>query len=304
MGLRQTGSRSGVNEPEIGFWILAMPLLASLFLLGMPHGAIDHLFYFKGRGRKLRWKAVSIFCALYLLVAIVMTGFWLLFPVLSCLGLLLLTWFHWGDGDRIYERLGGGNAGGWFQALRGGIPMVLPLVLYPGQVSEVLDGALSVTGDVLPDSIGGLLQHPATRWASLGLMAALWGLEEIRESRIRETGRIRAETAGLFVWFLLVPPLWSIGFYFMFWHARRHIICMARQTGPPLQTGNRVHWSTFTLWAAPFTAVGVLMVTGFALWTGPLETSASPMRWVGSYLLVLWALTWPHAVTTRIVFEP
>lgn len=283
------------------FWI-ALPFLVSLVFLGMPHGAIDHILYFSNRDQSLTTRRLLGFISVYLGLAVVMAMVWLLFPVLSCFALLLLTWAHWGEEEWFYESWKSGEVGILYGLVRGSYPMLLPLVAAPGHYLEVLQGALSLSGDIVPESINALLLSPY--FAGLILCLVVSGsLIERWSSRRSPRWRIQTtETIFLYCLFIFLPPLFSIGLYFMFWHSLRHIQLMGKHIGEPLMISGNIRWSIFYKWALPFSLAGIFFVFGWALWNRGFLVNLP--EFIGSYLVILWALTWPHALLTHRIFYP
>ena len=76
------------------------PLICLLLILiiGVSHGSLDHL-----KGKKLlkilKINNISIFYFSYLILAISITIFWILFPSLSLLVFLIVASFHFGKED-------------------------------------------------------------------------------------------------------------------------------------------------------------------------------------------------------------
>jgi Brp/Blh family beta-carotene 15,15'-monooxygenase len=271
--------------------------LASLVLLGMPHGALDHLVWFKGSGRRFGIAALLCFCGVYLSIGIVAVGLWWLAPVWCAGGLILLTWFHWGDGDRMHEAAGEGLAGWLFLAWRGSLPMLVPLLLHPHDYAAVLHGAVLVVDPAAPGL--GLLDvvvGAEFRSGVAGVLLVLGGVYWWRAGRFQSAARrLALEDLLLIGGFLVLPPLVSIGLYFMLWHSWRHIQLLALALGQPVaRVGGGVNWSSFYLRAAPFTLAGISFVVGLALLAGPRLGDVNLL--VGVYLIVLWGLTWPHAI--------
>lgn len=282
--------------PESSLWT-GWVFLASLVLLGMPHGALDHLVWFKGTGRRFGIAALLCFCGVYVSIVILAIGIWCFAPFWSAVGLILLTWFHWGDGDRMYEQAGGGGKGWLFLAWRGSLPMLVPLLNHPGDYVDVLQGAIRV---IDPSAAGlGLLDiagDPMFRFGVAVLLMVLGGVFWWCVGRFRQGARrLVLEDLLLIGGFLLLPPLASIGLYFIFWHSWRHIHLLATALGRPVaQEGGGVNWTSFYLRATPFTLAGIGFVVGLALFAGPRLGDVNLL--VGVYLIVLWGLTWPHAV--------
>ena len=287
-------------------WIVnnwpSLIFLGTLLVLGMPHGAIDHYLYFSARKRLITPKALMRFAGVYLLAAVVMTGFWLLFPGAAIWGLVLLTWFHWGDSDWIYEKNRGHKVPLVFGIWRGSLPMLVPLIGNSVAYLEVLATGVQV---VNPEaSLAGCeLFQSGFFLPLLGVFLIILGIINwslILRSPLMRKGSLRllAEDLSLLLLFLLLPPLASVGLYFAFWHSSRHIRLSARIIGPPLEKEFKgVNWGRFYCMAFPFTAAGIILMVLLAWVILGLRGAVSTL--LGSYLITLWALTWPHAWVVR-----
>ncbi|MEM6337239.1 MAG: Brp/Blh family beta-carotene 15,15'-dioxygenase, partial [Bacteroidota bacterium] len=88
-------------------WVEYTPLVLSLVLFGMPHGALDHMVPLWMDRRRPRVGWLLGFGLAYLAVSGLYLGLWLVVPVLSAGSFIALTLYHWGQGD-LYTLLGAG----------------------------------------------------------------------------------------------------------------------------------------------------------------------------------------------------
>lgn len=281
--------------------LLAIPFLASMIVLGLPHGAVDHHVFAWLTQRPLTPPSLTAFILIYLGLAGAFLLLWTAAPLACALGFLGLTAFHWGDGDMAYERLRA-PAAPPFAIWRGTAPMALPFVLHPDAYIQVLNAAVAstpgpATAPIRPATTPDWLP-PLTLAGCLLLLAASHLVSMRPETRRRRL----AEDALLTSTLLLLPPILSIGLYFIFWHSLRHIRLLARTLDAPIRNPDgSVRWTAFLRMAAPFTA-GALVLLGLIVPT----RMTSPHAWeslVGTYLILLWSLTWPHTILCRAVFS-
>jgi len=282
-------------------WARYVPLAASLLVFGLPHGAVDHLAPARAAGERptLRW--LSAVGVAYLILGGAYTAVWVVAPAVSAVFFVGLTWFHWGQGD-LYalEAFGGSHLGGRplrvaTIVVRGGLPMLVPLLGFPERYRAVIDAWVALFG-------GGVeaawVTTPDVRLAlgagfaavTIGTLLAGW-----RRGGGREWRRDAAETGLLWAFFLLVPPLFAIGVYFCVWHSLRHIARLAGidpaaraafeergALGALLRTGRD---------AAPLTAVSVAMIGSVVLVVG-VDTGLQTLT--ALYLVFIAVLTLPH----------
>ena len=78
-------------------------LAASVLIIGMPHGALDHKIYFKALHKEETVKTQIVFYAGYLLVVAVYAWLWYVQPFIGFVLFMLFTLYHFGQSDT--ERL-------------------------------------------------------------------------------------------------------------------------------------------------------------------------------------------------------
>ncbi|MEM6821339.1 MAG: Brp/Blh family beta-carotene 15,15'-dioxygenase [Verrucomicrobiota bacterium] len=280
-------------------WSVGLFLL-SLILLGMPHGALDHLVYFRLKDQSITLPSLGLFIIIYLLLGSTLVLFWMTVPLVAVGGLILLTWAHWGDGDTTYERHLGNSVPSTFLYWRGALPMIVPLFTNPDHYAQVLSGAVRIAGG--SESFVFLQDTRVTMGVFIGLVVlgiAHW-INVLKSSEIYPVASWFRQDIGLIALFMLLPPLASIGVYFMFWHSLRHIRVMSELLGKPIKRRDAsISWLAFYRAAAPFTMLGIMFVVGQYVWA--LQWTSDMLSMVGSYLCILWGLTGPHAVICYMI---
>ncbi|NNF56928.1 MAG: beta-carotene 15,15'-dioxygenase, Brp/Blh family [Rhodothermaceae bacterium] len=274
------------------------PWLASIVVLGLPHGAVDPWVPFRMRGQSLTAGRLTVFCTLYLAVASLVMGLWWLAPVAAAIGFILLTWAHWGQGDVFVLRALGwdGHLGSRVHlalagVVRGALPMLVPLAAQPEAYAEVLRGLVALfepdQAQVVAAAASGAAGRVTVGLALLIGGYAVWSARSAQQRGAWRTfGLDLGETAALLVFFAVLPPLWSVGIYFCLWHALRHLARLepAVAAGRPLRLGAM---------AVPATvgALALFVLLGWMLVREP-GTSA----WLAVYLVGIAALTVPHVL--------
>jgi len=281
------------------------PLAASVLLLGLPHGAVDHLALPRANGRRADARSLARVGVLYLLLGGAYAVLWLVAPVVAAGLFILLTWGHWGQGD-LYplvallgaDHLRSRRGRALAVAVRGGVPMVVPLLAYPGWYRRVV---AAMAGAVGASSVPAWPFAPGTRLAlgigfgGLTVLALAAGYRRRGPSRgwLIDAG----ETALLWAYFWTVPPLLSVGLYFCLWHSLRHVGRLAAldpdgaaalASGRPGRALGLVGRD-----AAPLTGLAIALLAG---WYAVLATSATPLASLGLYLAFIAVLTLPHTV--------
>jgi Brp/Blh family beta-carotene 15,15'-monooxygenase len=289
------------------------PLVASVLLFGLPHGAVDHLAVARVRRRRPDLRAVARVVALYVAVGGAYAVGWFLAPAAAFALFILVTWFHWGQGD-LYGLVALADADYLrtrtqrlaVVVVRGGLPMLVPLLAFPEWYRRV---ATTLVGRFAPEAVAAL--SPAFRPdVRLGLALAYGALVVATlaagYARATDIGVWRldaAETLGLVAYFALVPPVLAIGVYFCLWHSLRHIarlLLVDDAATTALGDGDSTAaFARFARDAAPLTLVSLALLGGLALLVpNPPETVP---EWVGLYLVFIAVVTLPHVVVVTIM---
>jgi len=315
------GGAIGLSLPT---WARYLPLGLSVVLFGLPHGAVDHLVPSRlgtesplpVEGTRQSAAAVGV---LYLVLGGGYAVGWLTVPRLAALAFIALTWFHWGQGDvwLLRDLLGADHlrsrAVRWGTLLvRGGLPMLVPLLAFPDRYRAVLSAWVGLFGVALE-----LPRLFALRTrVILGAGFALLSLGTLVAGRMvaddSSTGRRRwridaAEVGLLWAYFALVPPLVAVGLYFTCWHALRHIarlLLLAPDRTPPESP------TAFTVWlwgagrrfareAAPLTLLSLVLLVGFGL-VVPADVETVP-EYAALYLVFVAVVTLPHVVVVTLM---
>ncbi|MFD1598026.1 Brp/Blh family beta-carotene 15,15'-dioxygenase [Halobellus rarus] len=256
-------------------WLRYGPLAVSLAVFGLPHGAVDHLAPARAAGRRPTAASILAVGVLYLVLGSAYGLLWWALPVASAALFVALTWFHWGQGD-VYalDAIGASHLDGrgvrvGTLLVRGGLPMLVPLLAHPAEYRVVVGAWVALFGSELDAA---WLLSPTVR-GTLGGGFALLTVATLLAGRRRSGGRVwyldAGETALLWGFFLLVPPLFAVGVYFCVWHSLRHIARLiavdptARTTFAergPVPALMRVGRD-----ALPLTAVAVLLLLAIAV---------------------------------------
>jgi len=291
--------------PAVPPWLRYLPLAASLLLFGLPHGAVDHLAPTRAAGRPTTWRSMAVVGVGYLLLGGAYAALWLAAPVASAALFVALTWLHWGQGD-LYAldalgstHLDGAGVRAGTVLVRGGLPMLVPLLRYPERYRAVVDAWVALFGRELDAA---WLVASDVRLI-LGLSFAALTLTTLAAGYCAGDAGWRldaAETLLLWAYFLVVPPLVAVGVYFCVWHSLRHIgRLMAVDDGARVVFAQRGTFAALLRTgrdAAPLTAVSVVGLVGVGVVVG---VDTDPQVLVALYLVFIAVLTLPHvAVVT------
>lgn len=265
----------------------AAPLIAAVgIVIGIPHGAVDHLV---PGWASLRWSTpgrMVIVLAVYVAVAVAATVSLLLAPDLSFAVFLVVSAVHFGwaettfAAERRNDRARPLRHGWWEGVAHGCVVVVLPLWSAAG-------------GAVLHPLVPGLVrQVDRIPVSSAVLGVALVSAITVTGMLVRRRGIEAVELVTLLLLFLLAPPLAAFGVYFGLWHATRHTRRLMDQLAP-----DRPVFAQFGAFArsAAVPTAAALSVLGLLWWSRADSTV------VVTGVTVLLALTFPHVVVVAVL---
>ena len=299
---------------EISGWLRYAPFALSLILFGLPHGAVDHLVpgrLYRGKASLYSIVGVSV---LYLALVTLYLMVWFVSPGAAFVFFIVLTWFHWGQGDLYFMAALGRDVATeppGLKALtvfvRGGMPMLVPLLAFPEAYRPV---AFNVVG---------LFRGDATKlaWAfsptfrlvagvcfALVVLAVLFKGYRLSGLKGRSVWRLEVvEVMLLAVYFAVVPPILALGLYFCLWHSPRHVarlMLLNRASAAALVKGSiGAALGAFVRDAAPLTFAALALLVGlYFIAPGPIEGAGGLLA---VYLVLISTLTLPHVAIVSLM---
>ena len=290
-----------------------LPLVASAAVLGLPHGAVDHLTPARARDRRATLRDMGAVGLLYAVVGGLYAVLWFLLPAAAFVLFILVTWLHWGQGEvhalgavAAVDHLRTPAQRGLTALARGTLPMLVPLVAFPGEYRFVAEALIGLFGGSL-----GALTAAFTATGRL-VVAALVGILLVSTLAV---GYLRADhgagaspsrgwlldagEVGLLVaFFALVEPILAIGLYFTCWHALRHVgrlLALDPEARDALAANNLgVALARFTRDATPLTLASLALLGVLAVLVPASPAGLAEL--VGLYLVLIAALTAPHVL--------
>ena len=193
----------------------AWPWLVSLVFVGLPHGAADLAV----ARRRLDSRELARAAAAYLAILVATLAAFIAAPAVVLAAFAILSVWHFG-------------------VARGGFAIGIPLALRPDATARVASEVAAV--------VGGHAAFPsaAIRWLGIAILAAAVAAaaREVTRSFHRDgwraaTGAL-AETAVIALLAATTDPLFSVGVFFLCWHAWREIPHLAAEidASAPLDT--------------------------------------------------------------------
>jgi len=290
-----------------------LPLILSFLVLGLPHGAVDHLLIPKSSNKSLSAKWLTIVSLSYLFLGALYLIAWYLNALISFIFFIIITWFHWGEGELyiIRELFVDFEISRLQKALeiivRGGAPMILPLVAFPEHYRFVAESLISIfsspglflSAEVFFEDFLRLLLLIIYLSVSSILLLIIYSKSNSDFAWMSSL----AEISILLVFFLTVPPILAVGLYFCFWHALRHAFrysMLDENSFRCLEKGNIFPAvKSFSYDAAPLT-LGALLIL-LSLYLIVPKPPARLEEHIGLYLVLISILTLPHIFFTLLI---
>lgn len=271
---------------------LSIQLVIALvaLLVGIPHGAIDHLISIP----RSETKRFYLYIAIYVLIAVLAGWAIAVWNVVGFQLVVLMSALHFGYGDAAYlnEKRDSQERDRYsfpienLYALPAGfLPVVLPLT-----DSRTVD-ALNRINPALDGWLGSLTDPIRSATIAVAIFAFLTFLVTRKFS-------LAIDIALLGVLAVFAPPLIAFATYFGFWHALRHTARLVPKLESASTLAQRGDWKR-AIWGAIYPGLyavaGTIALAVILMATNPDEIS-STLLW--STLLIIWALTVPHMMTT------
>ena len=254
-------------SPDVYRVVQAVVLSVGLLVVGIPHGAIDHLL----ESRRLKTRVNPAFVLRYLGAGLALLAVWMIVPTVALVLFIAYSAWHFGQGDVVHWKLAAHRTAKswlWGTALLGCVLL--------GHADESVV-VIRTLGVALPQPDG----EVAVRVAYLLAAAALvWGLFERRAAIV-----LSALTLALTIH---LPLLGAFGVYFI----GQHSINGWMQLRSGFSTGDR----RLYLSALPFTlgAIALFAVGLAGLYLGWF--SAFSQDAVAAFFVFLSCISFPHVL--------
>ena len=298
--------------------VLFAPFMASFVLLGLPHGAVDHRVLQRMSLFGLRrWPLAGLIVAYVGLAALYLLLWWVA-PLPAFALFIGLTWFHWGQGDLHALRAVHGvrhlDTRG-LQVLtvvvRGGLPMLVPLLAFPTIYYDVAGWTMGVVDPAAAAALDALLavEVRAALGAAFSLLTVVYLIASWRAAGPagRRVWASDAFEVGLLAaFFALVHPILAVGLYFCLWHSARHVARLlladpATTSARPARPARSLAAALgrFARQAAP-TTIAALALLGCLYALVPATPTTLP-ELLGLYLVLIAVLTLPHVAVVCLM---
>ncbi len=279
-------------------------LVSVVAVLGVPHGALDHLAGAHLFRPHLGASWLPIFLAAYVAVCGLVIAFWIRFPLAGLLGFLAVAVIHFGSEDtedsappsarRAADDSSTSVARTMEIVARGGLPIIAPCAAHPEEVGRIFDllGLLGTSpgGETLARMIGA--SWPVLLLA-LAPAAGAAARDALRRGSWQPLHRF-VEIPVLAAALVMLPTLVGFVVYFVGWHSVRHTLTWVVRLEP---SNPKRGFMRFARLALPLTAATAMLgALAWLLLPGAIDERALQVVFVG-----LAALTIPHVLLEVLV---
>lgn len=272
--------------------VAPVPWVASLVFVGLPHGAADFTV------SRTAWRGVS-FAVVWLCYLAAMAAVGCCFvaaPAVTLALFAIASCWHFGVAHLDTGGPCRHRSQRPIRALaRGCAVLAVPLLAWPAATAAAAGELASFA--VGPDAAGALFPRRAvmTVGACLAVIGGIALLTEVLSERSRVGGprllhRLLVEVAAIIALGWCADPLFSVGLYFLVWHAWRQMEPLAESLNAPrfcslsnLWTGlTRVHIAALPLLLPALSAIGI----AWWAWAPEHTLRSLAITSIGAYLIV------------------
>jgi Brp/Blh family beta-carotene 15,15'-monooxygenase len=267
-------------------WQISLAVIA--LIIGIPHGALDHLVTLpKDKPAKM-----ALFVIIYVLIAVAAVWAILRWNVLGFQLVVIMSAAHFGIGDAAFiaesERLNNGVS----KSLTDRLIYALPAGLLPVYVPLTSDLTNSALAEVNPQ----LINWAGSNSNLIHLLVLLIAASSLFILVLKRDDKSAMDLALLAALSILTPPLVAFAIYFGLWHALRHTARLTLNLSKSeIAYQNNEPKRAFINAVIPGipALIGTFIVAAVLAATNP---DNSRLLW--SILVVIWALTVPHMMVT------
>lgn len=301
MNLKQIYIQSAIGVGVIAF-NLAFPDFAEktrylllglvILLIGMPHGALDHII----DGKINDWNPYTFnkwFYGWYLSAVAVYSVLWVFFPMFSFLAFLLITVYHFGQADA--ERF---PFRGWrYHAVHYSRGFTVVGLIVFGDLTYASAVMEAVTSVPVEEVISRYADPDLLRWIIAAAYPVTYGV--VSMSSALQSNRILAYSTDALVvpaLFLFADPVWAFSIYFGLWHSYNHTQVMLGFLADRGEKHNFVWFFKQSFIFSMLSYLGILYVYNI------LNAFGNEELMVSLLFVVIAVLTLPHMLVVEKLY--
>jgi len=281
----------GDGTEALGAWVL----LTSILVIGLPHGACDFWLLKERTPDKTSLVGFAKTLAWYTSIATLVAVVWFILPEISLLVFLFLTALHFGSGDEVWAS--DGEFSTVPAVLRGLMIVSGPIGFHPADSVSVLNALVRTDGT--SRFTEGILEYSIYIFIGAAFVLGFYEIYRSMRTKTFAANRI-AEPILIGIFFYLVSPLLAVAIYFVAVHSWRHVFRLELYDRPSSDIGEDglvASFANFYKKALPITVLSLLgLIAVFFVFRSDLSMLS---QWTSAYLILLSALTVPHAFLIR-----
>lgn len=272
-----------IISPEMNRMIAPYLVVASVFLIGIPHGAIDHIISAELFDTDKSIKGHIYFYSTYLLIMLMVGLLWVWTPIVGMMLFLLISVYHFGQAD-MEDYLITGKKNHLDYLIRG--LFIIGMILFSDTnvslpiISQATDTDLAVL-DFTPQSDWLLFFLIATMYLIYSMFLTL-------KKEIRKPINFFGDFILILLLFAICGPLTGFAIYFAVWHSAGHIYEMQQFFK---RRKKKLTIANFYKLSLPFT---FLSVFGLLILYALNNLSAMEDKLLILMFIVISVLTLPH----------
>lgn len=208
----------GLLLPQILELLIIPILLLSVFIIGIPHGAIDHIMASELYGLRNSLKDHILFYASYLLIMLFIAFLWIYIPIAGMVLFLAISIYHFGQAD-MEDFLKSSTPNVTWYITRG--TLIIGLIIFADTstsypiMAEAMRLDLTTFANVMPDPL----------YATGFIILVYTGLTLFGLSKNHFTNNFSfiADSIIITLLLLITGPLIGFAVYFALWHSIGHV---------------------------------------------------------------------------------
>lgn len=267
---------------NIAPWVVIL----SVVIIGIPHGAIDHVIAAELFGFNQKLQDHLLFYSSYLLIMIFVGALWIFFPIGGMIFFLAISIYHFGQADMEDFLIKKRKSNVIFHLARGTLIIGLIVFVQTDETFPIMTEAMRIDTStleaILPPSF-------ITVTVILLIYLAIVSLGGFTK-RITRFGSFLADSLLLALVLVISGPLIGFAIYFALWHSAGHINEMRQffESRNKFLTLPQFYWK-----AIPFTLVSIL---GLTMLLGINQAYGLEGQFLSLMFILISVLTLPHMV--------
>ena len=235
--------------PELSDHIAPWVVVASVFLIGIPHGAIDHIVSSELFGTARNIQGHLLFYGSYLIIMLLLGLIWIFIPIFGMIIFLDISIYHFGQADMEDFIISKQKQPLWY-IVRGTFLIGLIVFSSTDVTYPIIASAMNISIDLFLS-----VMPPASLSVFFILFVYIsFTLFSVFKNEISNIKVFTLESIVLTLLFFISGPLIGFALYFAIWHSSGHIAELQQFFE---SKGRKLSLLQFYKLAIPFTLVSI-----------------------------------------------